>query len=264
MPQQLAQRTESSRRAEGLCMKLPKKLGRPPIVEAVFEMRFQPAAPLSNILPGLALSQLKADRIEKLPAAELPELLRKSDPNLRHAPLVRAHWGNFLILAGDQSAGLACKIPYGGWTAFKGAILNVVRLVAEVRIAQTIERFSIKYTNIVFSDLGKAPDVVNFALKVGKYDAAKHIFSIRAEIPRNGILCIVQIAADAAVTLPDHTTRTGVLVDIDTLRMNLAVPFSTFVDTLADEVEQLHTETKAMFFECLKPDVLKKMEPIYD
>jgi uncharacterized protein (TIGR04255 family) len=264
MAQQLAQRLSPPRWAEGLCMKLPKKLGRPPVVEAVFEMRFQAGAPLSNILPGLALTQLKADRIEKLPAAELPEVIRNSDPNLRYAPLVRAHWENFLILAGDQSAGLACKTPYGGWTAFKDAILKVARLIAEVGIVQTIERFSMKYTNIIFSELGKAPEVVKFALRLGKHDAAKHLFSIRAEIPRNGMLCIVQIAADAAVTLPDHTTRTGVLVDIDTVRMNLAVPFSTFIDTLADGVEQLHTETKAMFFECIKPDALKKLDPRYD
>jgi uncharacterized protein (TIGR04255 family) len=101
--------------------------------------------------------------------AELPvPLLAHIDPNIRYAPAIRIHWGNFIILSGNQSAGLACKLPYPGWTAgFKPSILKLAQLIGEAAIVDVVERFSLKYTNIVPSELGVAPVVVDFALKIG-------------------------------------------------------------------------------------------------
>ena len=70
--------------------KLPLKLGKEPLIEALFEMRFKATAPVSNILPGLLFTKFKGEKkIEKLPAAQLPEELRKVDPSLHYAPLLR-------------------------------------------------------------------------------------------------------------------------------------------------------------------------------
>ena len=98
--------------------KLPLKLGKEPLIEALFEMRFKATAPVSNILPGLLFTKFKGEKkIEKLPAAQLPEELRKVDPSLHYAPLLRIYWDRFMILTSDRSSGLACKMPYPGWNA---------------------------------------------------------------------------------------------------------------------------------------------------
>jgi uncharacterized protein (TIGR04255 family) len=247
--------------------KLPKRLGREPLIEALFEMRFKAKAPVSSILPGLVFTTLKGSNkiIERLPAADLPEPLRKLDPNLRYAPTVRVHWDSFLILSSDQSAGVACKLPYPGWTSgFKPAILQVTELISKAGIVDLIERFSLKYTNIIPTDVGDARSVAKFTLKVGSHDAAGNLFQIRAEIPKDDLISIIQFAADASATLADGSTRKGVAIDIDTIAVFKEIPFPEFFGGLPDQLEKVHSEAKTIFFSCLKPDALAKLEPVYE
>jgi uncharacterized protein (TIGR04255 family) len=244
-------------------MKLPKKLGKPPVVDTVFEMRFAAGKPLSNILPGLVLPTFKGENIERLPAAQIPEALRNADETMKFAPLVRVHWGPFMVLASDRSVGIACKMPYAGWTAYKAAILQIAQIIAETAIVDMIERFSIKYTNII-SGLGKAPTVVDLSLKLGQHDAAQSLFLVRAEIPKEEMICVVQIAAEGTIMLTDGATKTGVVIDVDTLCMGVNLPFSEFSTSLPDRLERIHSETKTMFFSCLKQEALEKLEPVYD
>jgi hypothetical protein len=123
-------------------MTLPKKLGKEPLVEALFEMRFKPKGPVSSILPGLVFTKFSGEKkIENLPFAGLPEqILARIDPNVRYTPLVRIHWDNFMILCSNQSAGLACKLPYPGWTTgFKPAIIKLADLIGDAGIVDVVE-----------------------------------------------------------------------------------------------------------------------------
>ncbi|PWT86180.1 MAG: hypothetical protein C5B56_12865 [Proteobacteria bacterium] len=243
-------------------MKLPKKLGKPPIVDAVFEMRFAPGKPLSNILPGLLYTSLNADSIERLPAAQLPELLREIDENMKFAPLVRVHWATFMVQVSDRSLGVSCKIPYSGWTSFKSSIAKVTAEISKASVIDKVERHSLKYTNIV-SDIGRASAVARLALKLGDHDAAEDLFLVRAEIPTDRLKCIVQIAADGTILLPNGSLKSGVVIDVDTL-CEIELPLIEFARELDDHLERIHDVTKSKFFNCLQPEALEKLEPIYD
>jgi uncharacterized protein (TIGR04255 family) len=246
-------------------MKLPQKLAKQPLVEAIFEMRFKSQAAVSSILPGFLFTKLAGKKsIERLPAAELPQQMRNIDPNLQYAPLVRIHWDAFMILIGDRSVGLACKFPYLGWSAFKPAILNLVELIKEASVIESVERMGLKYTNVIPSELGDVSALVKFELKVGKHNAAKDNFQIRVEVPKDDLLQIVQIIALATATFPDRTSRSGVNLDIDTVAMTANIPFPEFADKLPDRIEAAHRACKVMFFDCLKPETIKKLEPSYD
>jgi uncharacterized protein (TIGR04255 family) len=249
-------------------MTLPKKLGKEPLVEALFEMRFKPKAPASSILPGLVFTKFSGEKkIENLlPLAGLPEqILANLVPNGRYTPLVRIHWNNFMILSSNQSAGLACKLPYPGWTnGFKPAILKLADLIGDAAIVDVVERFSLKYTNIIPFELGPPRSVVDFTLKIGPHDAATNLFQIRAELPKDNLISIVQIAAEGFATFPDGSTRRGVGIDIDTISIAKAAPFAEFLSGLSGGLEYAHSEAKAIFFGCLKPEALAKLEPLYD
>ena len=83
-----------------------------------------------------------------------------------------------MILTSDRSSGLACKMPYPGWNAaFKPAILNLAALIAEASVVDSIERISLKYTNIIPAERGDAPELVDFTLKVGSYEVRLEIYS---------------------------------------------------------------------------------------
>jgi uncharacterized protein (TIGR04255 family) len=251
-------------------MILPKKLGKEPLVEALFEMRFKAKAPVSSILPGLVFAKFSgAKTVEKLASAglaELPEpILANMDSNFRYVPVVRIHWANFMILSGNQSAGLACKLPYPGWTAgFKPAIIKLAELINEAGIVDTVERFSLKYTNVISFDFGTPRSIVNFELRIGRHDAATHLFQIRAELPKDNFVSIVQIVADALTTFHDGSTRKGIAIDIDTVSMAKDAAFPDFFSGLSDQLDGAHAEAKEIFFGCLMPDALAKLEPVYD
>src|SRR6266849_8050173 len=151
-------------------MKLPKKLGREPLIEAIFEMRFKTPSPASNFLPGYLFTKLVGQKtIERLPAAELPEQMRSVDQNLRYAPLIRIRWGSYLVLIGDRNVGLACGVPYLGWHDFKPNILMLVRSLSQAEIIDSVERFSLRYTDIIPSDLGRADSLLEFKLRIGQH-----------------------------------------------------------------------------------------------
>jgi uncharacterized protein (TIGR04255 family) len=246
-------------------MKLPVKLTKVPIVEAIFEVRFKAAVPTSSILPGLLFANLAGEKtVERLPAANLPEVMRNADVNLQYAPLTRLLWGGFAVLIGDRSFGVACKLPYPGWTEFKKAILHVEALVAGANVLLEVERYSLKYTNIVPSEIGSAADTVEFELKLGDRGARDRTLQIRAEIPNGDVLHIVQIVSEGTIALADGTLRKGAVIDVDTIRLLEKINPAEFSKLLADTLDDIHLKTKAMFFSCLKPPALQKLEPVYE
>jgi len=246
-------------------MKLPGKLGKEPLIEAIFEVRFTATLPVSSILPGLMFQQLAGEKvIERLPASELPQQLRNIDPNLKYAPLVRIRWLPFTILISDQSVGLACAPPYPGWTAFKLAILKIAEIIGTANVIDLVERFSLKYTNILSATYGNIDSLLDFELKIGASGSASKNVQIRAEIPKDGLIHIVQLLSSGTARLPDGSTKEGVVFDIDTISIINPTKFSDFLPTLSDRVEFGHYENKALFFACLTQKTMDNLEPIYD
>jgi uncharacterized protein (TIGR04255 family) len=247
-------------------IRLPSRLGKEPLLEAIFEIRFMSQAPVASILPGLLFTALQGGkRIERLPAAELPQQMRSIDVNLRYAPVIRIDWESYFILIGDRSVALTCKLPYPGWRKFKPTILELSKVVAASNIIDTVERFSLKYTDIISEELGNVSSLVKFALVIGDHSAERDTFQIRVEVPSSsGSIHVVSIASSGVAKLPDGSTRSGVAIDIDTIVPNTDARVSNFSETLADRVEAAHLENKKMFFQCLNPETIEKLEPIYD
>lgn len=129
---------------------LPITLEREPLVDAVFEVRLNDVPPLADILPGFLLHELgKGTTVSRLPAAEIPYPMRREDINLQFAPIQRVETGRFSILVGDRNAIVSCKLPYPKWPNFKPVILDVMARLARVGLEGSIERYSVKYVNLI-------------------------------------------------------------------------------------------------------------------
>lgn len=246
-------------------MKLPIKLGKEPLVEATFEMRFTSRLPASNLLPGVLFGGLSGDKsLERLPVANLPEQIRVADVNLLYAPLIRVHWTNkFVLLIGDRSLGVGCKLPYPGWAEFKPSIIKVVELLQSTDIVEAVERCSIKATNVMPSSLGAPKDIVISELTISSHNIFDHNFQVRVEVKEDQLVHIVQIAAEGKAALPDGTNRVGMIIDIDTISDLDKMPKSSFATFLPNHLELLHDKNKQMFFSCLRKEALEKLEPQY-
>lgn len=249
--------------------KLPTKLGKEPLIDAVFELRFACSAPASDILPGALFSPLSIDgqniAVERLPLAQVPESFRRSDPSLQFSPTLKIDWGDYSILIGDSSIAVSCKRPYRGWRSFRGAITRIVEEVAKVGIVKSIERYSLKYVDLVpAQNLQQQTDGLNWNVRVGTHQLKSEIATVRVEIPRGDFLHIVSVQTGAAIQLPNQPRIEGVVVDVDSICRSPENDLTKFIAGLSAHLDLIHHENKEVFFECLTQGTIDALEPSYD
>jgi len=235
--------------------KLPTKLKKEPLLDAVFEIRFSTQVPASSVLPGILFNKLDGKKIlEQLPPTQLPKQMRDADPNLRFAPLIRIQWKEYLLLIGDWNVAVGCKMPYPGWTNFKNAIIQVANILKEVGIIEGIQRYSLKYVDLIpFADLQKQVSSVRLRLNIGDHILSKEVFLLRIEIPQDDFINVVQLVSSALVTAQDKTTKQGLVVDIDTIRDVGNQQFNDLISGLGNNLDIIHNKNKAIFFDWLEP-----------
>lgn len=246
--------------------KLPAKLKNDPLLEAVFECRFNALLPVSNMLPGIMFSEFSGEKkLERLAQSEIPEFIRNSDPNLMHAPLVRVTCGHYSYLIGDRSVAVSCPFPYRGWQEFRTIITQLIGLLKKSGMIGSISRLSAKYVDLIEST---SPEdqvkLANLSLNIGGHQLAQESYQVKMELPSNGLVNIIQILSGATATLPAGASRQGVVIDIDTIKNFDNISFDVLEPKLHEHIDQIHGECKRIFFSCITADTLKKLEPEYD
>lgn len=245
---------------------LPKILEREPLVDAVFEVRLDGAPHMADLLPGILFGQLSPKpSIQRLPAAEIPQPVRTSDPNLAFAPVIRLGWRGYTISLGDRNLVIGCKLPYPKWPHFKDAILEITKIVAQVGIDGPVRRYSLKYVNLI-----QAPTIaaqiakINMAIKVGDIAVKDDHFSVQVHRNENDILHILSVMTGAQGKLADGKRIFGAIVDIDSICTVDFPTFGAFAEKLEPAVEALRLANKVKFFSCLTDETVEEMGPKYD
>lgn len=243
---------------------IPSKLSKDPIVEAIFEIRFQSEVKaISNLLPAFLYTELKKDfeAPERLPIAEFPEDLIALDPNLKYQPRLRMRGARFTMLIGDSSIVLSCPRPYVGWNEYKKMLISLLSIIKETNLISVVDRFSFKYVNVLEADkVDEQFSLIKFTSKIGPYDLTKHLSSTKSEIREEGLINIIEIKSNAMVTLPNSKeTMKGLLLNVDTINDNPG----KFWDISEQLIETAHTMEKKMFFCFLPDEVIKKFGAVY-
>lgn len=247
-------------------MKLPRTLEREPLVDAVFEVRMGESPQLAELLPGALFGQLSPrPTIHRLPAAEIPQPIREQDPNLAYSPIIRLDLERFTISLGDRNMVIACKLPYPKWPAFKDAILSIVSKVAQIGITGPVERYSVKYVNLIQAPtLAEQIAKINMAVRVGEVEARADHLSVQVHRKEGDTLHIMSVVTGARGKLPEGKTVFGAVVDVDSIRTVYFSDFSSFAEQLGPLVESLRQENKIKFFSCLNEAAINEMGPSYD
>lgn len=246
--------------------RLPKILMHEPLVEAVFEIRFQGADALADILPGFLFHQLDPKPvISRLPAAEFPKPMRADEPSLRYAPTQRLEWGNYVILIGDHNLMVSCKLPYPKWPSFKSTILHIVSQIEVLGIVSLVERFSVKYVNLIqgktiADQIGK----IEIAIRLGDVEVEDNHLSLQVHRVDGARTHILSVITGAQGMLPNGEQIFGSVVDVDSIEIVNEGNFKVFVDSLPEKVEALRQLNKSLFFSCLTDSAIDEMEPVYE
>jgi uncharacterized protein (TIGR04255 family) len=248
-----------------MAKKVPKRLGKEPLIESVFEVRFSSeVSSVSSVMPGILFSAY-ANRVAKtvpLPLAGVIPQIRESDPNLKYAPVVQVSLdpGPYLIQIGDHVASLSCPRPYTGWSEFWRVIREFVAVLKSSTLISRPERFSMKYADVL--SLAGAPTVavLDVEFKLGGRDATSGPVVLRSEEQDGPFVHLVHIASSVNAQLPSGDQLSGILIENDTIYNHSS---GDFWEILERQLEPMHQINKDRFFALLKPDTLAALEPEY-
>lgn len=243
--------------------RLPKKLGKEPLIEAIFEVRFQGASFSSNLLLGSLVAQLgNKVPIKKLPALDIPQQFRDQNPAFRYSPLFQLTWNEYSILIGDWMCAITNGFPYTGWENFKKTILEIAAHLKSFGFIEKIERYSLKYVDLVEAASTKEQlSLIKLELKLGDHQVEEDAINLRVELPKDSFLHVVEMVSNTIVKENEKPARNGVLINIDSIANE---PFTDFWESLPNNLEKIHTANKELFFDFLKEKTLVSLEPIYD
>ena len=130
---------------------LPTTLGKSPLLEALFEIRFQASRPAAgDLLPGILFSALQGQYpdVISLPLARVPRDLRENDVNFLYQPSHQLVGKNSSIQIGDRVLALAVQI-YPGWSEFKMQAEQLVGSGEKTGLIENVERYSFRYINVI-------------------------------------------------------------------------------------------------------------------
>jgi uncharacterized protein (TIGR04255 family) len=242
---------------------LPHHLAKAPLAEATFEFRYKPArSPIAQLLPGLLFAKLggEYDRSEATPIAAIPEQLRSVDPNLRYQAEYRLSGDRASIFIGERVAGVSVTQPYEGWRRFRPRIDQFLKIVQESNLIATVERFSIKFVNVIPAAPDSQLDLLNLRLEIGGVKPPENGFRFRTEINDEAFLRVIDIATNAEVQFPNSEKASGLLLSLDCLRV---LKGEDFWQMYQSEIESVHHQLKELFFGLITPKSLESMGPSY-
>ncbi len=122
------------------------------IVDCVFDIFFESDYVAENFLNILATID-NYEEIVKLPLHQIPDTIRKNDPNLKFQPLyeIRSKTNkDYKIMLGDNTIGIAINDNYSSWTkSFFPNIENIFSLILDSQRINKINRIGLRYIDFL-------------------------------------------------------------------------------------------------------------------
>lgn len=219
-----------------------------PLVEVVFEVRFKPQSNFATELL-IAINQQFNNHVNiiQTDGLQFPAELKKQQHEFYYVPSYRVNFSNFSLLISDGSFVVlknTFDVEYEGWDIFKNIpkqILNILKFKNKIA---DIERYSIKYTNLIQDHLNFKN--LNLALSIGstKLDGQTK-FSLKTEEQEDEVIIINEVSSHVEMEIFNDITKNkkklfGVLLVIDIINnrgvKNISEVDKEFVETL----EKLH------------------------
>lgn len=244
--------------------RLPVRLETVPLFEATFELRFRPTREDAvDLLPGILFSALgdRYGRSEATPLASLPRAIRSQDSKLWYQAHYRLLGENGGVFVGDRVAGLNHGPPYDGWSTFLPQIEALLEVISRNEIIEHLERYSMKFTNVLMGEPGRRLDLLDFEVELADYELAEAGMSFRTELKDDRLIRIIEIVPAATINNPRTKPIDGLLLSLDCINPS---PEDGFLTSPQAGLEEVHTELKSLFFSIITNDTLESLGPEYD
>lgn len=233
---------------------LPLSVNPCPIVDALFEIRFQTDL-LAEAVFGMIYSEFREEFGDpvRLPILQLPEAVRSNDPNLKFKPHYRLSKGNLVIQIGPEVVSVSSYPSYAGWSDFSKEIFRIIEKLNKISVVKKVHRIGLRYIN--FFEMNDIFRKVKLAVTLDGKNIELINTHIRTEIEMNGFRSTIQVGNN--VVLND---KRGSIIDIDTFK---ETELDSFFVNIMEILDLGHATEKKIFFEMLNQDFLQTLNPKY-
>ena len=238
--------------------KLPVRISPCPILEAVLEIRFVTGMDWA-FLPGLLYTQIKEryPNSEKLPIADMPEEIFRSDPNLTYAPRMKFVGRGFVIQFGPRVVSLLTQGEYPGWRRVNDELVWLLGQLENAGFIHEGERLGMRYIDFF-------PEDIFSRLVLDIHSGGQTVSGVEMSFAtafRRGDFTARLILNNGALVTRGNEVVSGSILDLDVWLE--ASGFDVFGDA-AKRFEEAHRCNKEIFFGLLKTDFLDSLVPEYE
>ena len=126
-------------------------------------------------------------------------------------------------------------------------------MIAEVGVAGNVERYSIKYVNLIEApSVAKQIAKINLDLRIGSLEVTDDHIDVKVHHVEKDTIHIQTVITSANARMPDGREAFGVVLEVDSIRNIQPTPFEEFASGLTEPLETLRQSNKEKFFDCLK------------
>jgi uncharacterized protein (TIGR04255 family) len=239
---------------------LPTKLKEDAIVEALFEIRFEPpTTAIPELFFGKLAESWRGFSSHRLPAADFPAPMKRLDENLRYQPSfeLRDVSGNRFVRFGSFVFTYHQLAPYPGWDVFGRELKNAAAALFSAIPNISIKRMGLRYINALEVKHGVfGVDQLKLSIKTGGADL-KESLNLNYLVPlANECSAMVRLATPDLIqgNLPE---RSSFIFDIDVFTSGKFEASS--VTAAKDWLDKAHKEEKTIFFSLLREDIIEQL-----
>lgn len=242
-----------------MAKRIPKKLNICPIQESILEIRFSTDYPDDAIF-GMVYSKVKElfpkKPIEQLPVQNIPEQIRRIDPNFKYHALQRIFNDNLSFSVGPRSIIFGNHKDYVGWDNWSLFFNKILEKIIETDLLLNVERIGLRYINLFENNIFNH---ANIELLINSKAILDETTNIRTELNVGGLIQILQVGNAVNVT-SNTISKKASIIDIDCIyTFKKSDNFQGYLKILGD----LHDKEKDLFFEILKDEFIQTLQPEY-
>lgn len=251
-------------------MDIPIRLEKPPLTQAVFELRIESCKQLLQLLPGILYQKfgknIEAKELSVPIPAAMAEQLELLNPQFKFQPKKSVTKDNIVINFGENNIIFVCEGDYPGWHAFSRTIKEILEIIVDSFDSINIERYSMKTINMLSDQTGMVSSKLKLKIEANGFNICddNQFFSLRTDYKSTNLVCVVNVISHAAAKNSSMmTVKTGTLLDVDAICEPYTGSLSEFLSDFDGKAEVVHGEAKRRFFSLISDEQLKKFGPIY-